>query len=181
MGAINRPLPAYTPVEVSTPPPTAPTSKRPGRRALFIVLAGILILALIGSALGAYFTFFAKGTSATTTTPGIMGHAYFVSSGFISPDSREGITDEVQVNLTNVSPAPTGKSYYEWLLNDKTMDWRPIFLGQLAYNNGTLNLFYPGDVLHSNLLATNSRFLVTEEDASTTPTSPSLDPHAWAH
>jgi hypothetical protein len=110
-----------------------------------------------------------------------MGHAYFVSSGFISPDSREGITDELQINLANVTPAPTGKSYYAWLLNDKTLDWRPIFLGQLAYNNGTLNLFYPGDALHSNLLATNSRFLVTEEDASTTPTSPSLDPHAWVY
>jgi eukaryotic-like serine/threonine-protein kinase len=180
--AINQsPLPVYTPVGMSTPPPTAPPSNRPRRRGLFIALAAILILALIGSALGAYFTFFAKGTPATTTTPEVMGHAYFVSSGFISPDSREGIADEVQINLANVSPAPTGKSYYAWLLNDKTLDWRPIFLGQLAYNNGTLNLFYPGDALHSNLLATNSRFLVTEEDASTTPTSPSLDPHAWVY
>jgi serine/threonine protein kinase len=181
VGAVYQPLPVHTPVGMSTPPPTAPPSKRPGRRGLFIVLAGILILALLGSALGAYFTFFAKGTPATTTTPEIMGHAYFVSSGFISPDSRQGITDELQVNLVNVSPAPTGKSYYAWLLNDKTLDWRPIFLGPLTYNNGTLNLSYPGDALHSNLLATNSRFLVTAEDASTTPSSPSLDPHAWAY
>jgi len=181
VGAINSPLPMHTPVGMSMPTPTAPTSKRPRRRGLFIALAAILILALIGSALGAYFTFFAKGTSGTTTTSEIMGHAYFVSSGFISPDSREGITDELQINLANMSPAPTGKSYYAWLLNDKTLDWRPIYLGQLTYNNGTLNLFYPGDALHSNLLATNSRFLVTEEDASTTPTSPSLDPHAWVY
>ena len=183
VGAINRPLPANTPVGMSTPPPPAPTPKRPRRRGLFIVLAAILILALIGSALGAYFTFFSKGTSATTTTatPQILGHAYFVSSGFVSPDSREGITDEVQINMENVSPAPSGKSYYAWLLNDITLDWKPIYLGQLAYNNGTLNLFYPGDAVHSNLLATNSRFLITEEDASAAPTSPSLDPHAWVY
>jgi hypothetical protein len=110
-----------------------------------------------------------------------MGHAYFASSGFISPDSREGITDELQINLVNISPAPTGKSYYAWLLNDKTLDWKPIYLGQLAYNSGTLNLFYPGDATHSNLLATNSRFLITEEDASAVPTSPSLDPNAWVY
>jgi hypothetical protein len=141
----------------------------------------LLILALICSALGAYFTFFAKGNSTTTTTSEIMGHAYFVSSGFISPDSRQGITDELQINLVNVSSAPTGKSYYAWLLNDKTLDYKPIYMGQLEYNNGTLNLFYPGDALHSNLLATNSRFLVTEEDASAAPTSPSLDPNAWVY
>jgi serine/threonine protein kinase len=181
VGAINRPLPVHTPVGMSMPPPAAPPSKRPGRRGLFMVLLAILILALIGSALGAYFTFFAKGTSTTTAIPENMGHAYFVSSGFVSPDSRQGIADELQINLINVSPAPSGKSYYAWLLNDKNLDWKPIFLGQLAYNNGTLNLFYPGDTIHSNLLATNSRFLVTEEDASATPTSPSLDPHAWVY
>ena len=181
--AIHQPLPVQTPVGVSTPPPTAPTSKRPRRRGLLIAMIVILILAVIGSALGAYFTFFAKGTPATTTTttPQLFGHAYFVSSGFVSPDSRQGITDELQINLVNVSPAPSGKSYYAWLLNDITMDWKPIYLGQLAYNSGTLNLFYPGDAVHSNLLATNSRFLVTEEDASTIPTSPSLDPHAWVY
>src|SRR6266480_5944169 len=126
VGAIYRPLPANTPVGMSMPPPTAPTSKRPRRRGLFIVLAGLLILALIGSVLGAYFTFFSKGT--TTTAPQIMGHAYFASSGIVSPDSREGITDELQINLANASPAPSGKSYYAWLLNDKTLDWRPIYL-----------------------------------------------------
>ncbi len=181
VGAINRPLPVHTPVGMSMPPPTTPTSKKPGRKGLFIVLLAILILALIGSALGAYFTFFSKGTSTTTTVPENMGHAYFASSGFISPDSKEGIADEIQINLINVSPSPSGKSYYAWLLNDKNLDWKPIYLGQLAYNNGTLNLFYHGDAIHSNLLATNSRFLVTEEDASTIPTSPSLDPHTWVY
>ena len=179
--AMNRPLTANTPVGTSTPPPAAPPAKKSNRRGLYIVLAAVLLLALIGSALGAYFTFFAKGTTATTTAPVNLGHAYFVSSGFVSPDSRSGITDELQINMVNVSPAPTGKGYYAWLLNDITMDWKPILLGQLTYNNGTLNLFYQGDAPHSNLLATNSRFLVTEEDASQPPTSPSLDPHAWMY
>src|SRR5260370_18874036 len=156
-------------------PPAAPTTKRPRRRGLLIVMLAILILAVIGSGLGAYFTFFAKGTTTTTTTttPQVFGHAYFVSSGFVSPDSRQGITDELQINLENVTPAPSGKSYYAWLLNDKTLDWKPIYLGQLAFNNGTLSLFFPGDAVHSNLLASNCRFLITVEDASSAPISPS--------
>lgn len=187
-GPITPLLPAYTPayptgnqsVGSSMSPPTAPSSKKPGRRVLYISLAALLILALIGSALGAYFAFFSKGTTATTT-PQIMGHAYFASSGFVSPYSKQGITDQLQVNLENVSPAPLGKSYYAWLLNDKTLDWKPIYLGQLAFNNGTLSLFFPGDAVHSNLLATNSRFLITEEDASAPPSSPSLDPNTWVY
>jgi eukaryotic-like serine/threonine-protein kinase len=189
-GPITPLLPGYTPaystgnqaVGISMPPPTAPSAKKPGRRGLYIVLAALLILALIGSALGAYFAFFSKGTpTTTTTTPQIVGHAYFVSSGFVSPYSRQGITDQLQINLENVSAAPLGKSYYAWLLNDITLDWRPIYLGQLAFNNGTLSLFYAGDAVHSNLLATNSRFLITEEDASAAPSSPSLDPKAWVY
>ncbi len=189
-GPITPLLPAYTPayptgnqaVGSSMPPPTAPASKKPKRRGLYVALAVLLILALIGSALGAYFAFFSKSTTTSTaTTPQIVGHAYFASSGFVSPDSKQGITDQLQVNLENVSPAPTGKSYYAWILNDKTLDWKPIYLGQLAYNNGTLSLFYPGDAVHSNLLATNSRFLITEEGASAAPSSPSLDPNAWIY
>ena len=187
-GPITPLLPAYTPayptgnqsVGSSMSPPTAPSSKKPGRRVLYISLAALLILALIGSALGAYFAFFSKGTTATTT-PQIMGHAYFASSGFVSPYSKQGITDQLQINLENVSPAPLGKSYYAWLLNDKTLDWKPIYLGQLTFNNGSLSLFFPGDTVHSNLLATNSRFLITEEDASAPPSSPSLDPNAWVY
>jgi len=185
-GLITPLLPAYTPAyatgnqpaRISTLPPTAPPSKKPGRRGLYIGLAALLLLALIGSALGAYFTFFSKG--ATMATP-IVGHAYFVSSGLLSPDSREGITDQLQINVDNVSPPQSGKNYYAWLLNDKTMTWRPIFLRSLVFNNNTLALFYPGDAVHSNLLATNSRFLITEEDAAVPPTSPSLDPNTWMY
>lgn len=171
--------PGNMPLGASMQPPTAPASKIPRKRGLWIALSGLLILVLVGSALGAYFTFFSKGT--TATTPQIVGHAYFVSSGLVSPESGQGITDKLQINLQNVSPPPSGKSYYAWLLNDKTLDYKPLYLGQLAFNNGTLTMFYPGDAVHSDLLATNNRFLITEEDATGAPTSPSLDPAAWVY
>jgi len=186
-GPITPIPPAYTPAYaaqsspagVSVQSPPTPPSKKPGRRGLLIALAALLILALIGSGLGAYFAFFSNGP--TATAPQIIGHAYFVSSGLLSPDSRQGITDQLQISLGNIPPPQQGKSYYAWLLNDKTQDWRPIFVGSLAFNHGALDLLYPGDVLHSNLLATNSRFLITEEDAAGPPTGPSLDPSTWRY
>jgi hypothetical protein len=84
------------------------------------------------------------------------------------------------MNLQNIPSPQTGKTYYAWLLNDKHMDWRPIPLGALTVNNGTATLFYPGDAQHTNLLATNSRFLITEE-ATQAPASPSLDPSTWRY
>jgi hypothetical protein len=141
-----------------------------------------LILALIGSALGAYFTFFAKGT--TTTAPPIVGHAYFVSSGLLNASSSVGIstvgiTDQVQVNLQNIAPPQSGMAYYAWLLSDKSLNLQPILLGALAANN---SLFYTGDsTQHLDLLAKYSRFLITEEDKSVQPTSPSLDPSKWIY
>lgn len=160
-------------------PPQAPSPQITRRRGLLIALAALLILALVGSVLGAYFAFFSKGTA--PVAPTIVGHAYFASSGLLSPDSKQGITDQLQINLENIPPPQPGKSYYAWLLNDITVEFKAIFVGQLTVNQGKVELFYPGDALHSNLLATNSRFLITEEDATVTPTNPSLDPGAWIY
>jgi len=164
-------------------PTTIPPQRR-GRNRILIVLSVILVLVLIGSGLGAYFTFFSHRTSTTTaTTPFIAGYAYFVSSGLLSAnaDSNQGITDEIQITLKNIPPPPTGKSYYAWLLNEKTLQWNPISLGALNVNNGVASISYGGDAAHTNLLATNSRFFVTEEDATTPPINPSQDAKALVY
>jgi len=175
--------PAYSssnyPAGVIMQPPQAPSPQKTRQRGLLIALAALLILALIGSGLGAYFAFFSKSTA--PVAPTIVGHAYFASSGLLSPDSKQGITDQLQINLENIPPPQQGKSYYAWLLNDIKLEFKPIFVGQLTVNQGKVELFYTGDTLHSNLLATNSRFLITEEDANAIPTNPSLDSGAWIY
>ncbi|HYX50733.1 MAG TPA: serine/threonine-protein kinase, partial [Ktedonobacteraceae bacterium] len=182
VGALHQYPPVNTPVGISMPPPTAPPAKKPRGRGLLIAILVILILAIIGSALGAYLTFFSKG--AVTTTPPIIGHAYFVSSGLLNASSSEGIstvgiTDQVQVNLQNTPAPPSGTAYYAWLLSDKTLNLQPVLLGPLAANN---SLFYNGDnTQHLDLLAKYSRFLITEEDKSAPPTGPSLDPSKWVY
>jgi hypothetical protein len=117
-----------------------------------------------------------------TTNSSIVGHAYFASSGLLSAnlESNQGITDQVQIRLNNISPPQTGMSYYAWLLNDTTKEWNPVFLGTLSINNGTTVLSYV-DPQHANLLASDSRFLVTEESAASQPVSPSLSQSAWIY
>jgi hypothetical protein len=56
-----------------------------------------------------------------------------------------------------------------------------ISLGALSVKQGTAHLFYPGDAVHTNLLASISRILITEEDAAITPLSPSLDQGTWKY
>lgn len=171
----------YLPANSSVPPltPTLPAFRKSRRPLLWIVLAVLLLLLLVGSSLGAYFTFFSKGTSpsAHSSAPLIVGHAYFVSSGLLSsnPGSNQGITDQLQIKLDNIPPPQSGKGYYAWLLNDINLDSKAIPLGQLTVHNGTAVLSFGGDANHSNLLATNSRLLITEEDTAIPPVSPSLD------
>ncbi len=170
-----------TPTGNYPPSPAPPAARRPRRQGLWISLIVLLILVVIGSSLGAYLILSAK-TPAATSTPSIVGHAYFVSSGLLSanPESNQGITDQVQVKLDNIPPPQAGMSYYAWLLNDKTQQWNPIALGALTVNNGTAVLSYV-DPQHTNLLASNSRFLVTEESAASAPLTPSLNSSAWRY
>jgi serine/threonine protein kinase len=171
--------PAVSPQPLSPP---SPQVRRPRRRGLWIALSVVLLLLVVGSSLGAYFLYFAKNNNTTTSTVPIVGHAYFASSGLLSsnPESNQGITDELQVQLNNIPPPPSGKSYYAWLLNDTTQQWNPIPLGALTINNGTAVLSYK-DKAFTDLLAANSRFLVTEESAAAQPLVPTADSSAWLY
>lgn len=171
--------PAQNSVATVTAPPQPVShtpSRKSGRRTLWIALTALLILLVLGSSLGAYLIFFSKGHSTPPTTssgPLIVGHAYFVSSGLLFQNATNGITDQLEIHLENIPAPAAGKAYYAWLLNDETMEWSPIYLGQLTVKTGgTVDLPYPGDSAFTNLLATNSRFLITEDDAATTPVAP---------
>jgi len=142
----------------------------------------LLVLVLAGSSLGAYFAFFSKSNTPAPTASSTVGHAYFGSSGLLSanPESNQGITDQIQVKMDNIPPPQAGMAYYVWLVNDKTQQWSPLALGELTINNGTGVLSYV-DAQHTNLLATNSRFLITEEIAASPPVTASLNPSTWRY
>lgn len=158
-------------------PPVAPaSSSKRGRPTLWIALAALLIVLVIGSSLGAYLIFF-RGPATTQTPPSnaagpaIVGQAYFVSSGLLILNSTTGITDQLQIHLKNIPTPPQGEAYYAWLLNDIKLQWSPVYLGELTLKSGgSIDFTYKGDT--TDLLATNSRFLITEDSATTTPVSP---------
>lgn len=168
------------PIVVPVPPhPVAPPRKR---RNLLIALIALLIIVLLSSVLGSYFVFFSRG-NVPPATP-IVGQAFFISSGLLStnPEDSQGITDQLQVNMKKIAPPSPGNAYYGWLLNTIGTGWKPIPLGKLTFHpDGTASLTYQGDANHTNLLASNSRFLITEGDASALPASPSVDPSTWLY
>ena len=160
---------------VPPPTPVPPVQKRrPGW--LYNALVAGLVVVLVGSAFGAYLIF---TRSTTLTQPTLLGHAFFVSSGLLSSkSSNQGITDELQINLQNLPDPQPGNRYYAWLLNDHQINLPAVALGSLPLNHGQVTMTY-SDPQHNNLLASYSRFLITEEDANQPPTNPSLDTNTW--
>lgn len=177
--SLQPPAGAALPVSVFPSPPVP----RKRRRWLIIGLIAALIAILLGT--GSFFFLFPHTGKSTTsqqmTTQQIMGHAFFISSGQTGETSSQGITDELQINLSSVSPPASGKNYYGWLEPDvnNTMGM-PVFLGNLPVNNGAIQYLYK-DPRHTNLLATTSRFLITEEDSAVKPNIPSPDVSTWRY
>jgi eukaryotic-like serine/threonine-protein kinase len=171
------------PLTETTPPVLSP---RPApafwqRRGLRLALVILIICVLIGSGLGTLFLL----THHSTTTPvatAVVGKAFFVSSGQVNLTTNQGTNDEFQVNLQNIPDPHSGKSYYAWLLPDTSQsEAAPLMIGKVPVNHGVIHFFYGGDSHHANLLATTSRFLITEEVANVTPSVPSPDLSTWRY
>lgn len=165
---------------ISTP---LPAGARPRVNRLAVGIIILLLIALITASLG-YFLMVSHtipiGAPAMTNV--VLGDVTFVSSNQISENSSQGLNDEVLVDLNKIAQPATGKSYYAWLLGDKSQsDMRTILLGTLPVTNGHAQLLYPGDRNHTNLLGITSRFLVTEEDAGMVPLTPSPDYSTWRY
>lgn len=167
---------ATPPVRSSSPPHTLLR----GRKRLFIALFVILLLLASGS-IGAIFVFpaYHKNPPAATTVP-VVGDVFFLNSGQLNDQNSQGIEDELQVDLHNISNPAAGKSYYAWLLPDiSENETKPtILLGTLRINQGNIHLLYTNPQ-HTNLLLYASRFLITEEDSSAPPLRPSPNVSTW--
>jgi hypothetical protein len=156
-----------------------PDKRKPLHKSLYL-WGGILLAFIIvfGGSIAAFLKL-KQAPAATPVQNTIVGHAFFVNSGQISLSSNAGIADQMQISLQNISPPTAGKSYYVWLLSDSKTQALPLLLGTLPVQNGAATLAYPGDSHHTDILASYSRFLVTEENASTPPVNYTLDKSAW--
>ncbi len=166
-----------TPPVQPTPPPQQASRRRP---TLLLLLTIALVLGIVGSFIILPHAFHTSAPAATP--PVIAGHIAFTGSGQLSETSSQGIADQVTVDLSQLPPPAAHRSYYAWLLGDRTQsDPQALLLGTLQVNNGNSHLFYQGDNKHTNLLQTMSRFLVTEEDSAVTPIAPSPDQNSWRY
>lgn len=141
--------------------PLAPPEK-PRRSRLSVafvaLIACIIILVGIGASTVAWLAL-QHNTSATTTpnlTGTVVGHIVFISS--------KGTFDQVEVDLQNISAPPAGKTYYAWLDIVASSGESAMPHWQLCTVQGIVHCLYAGDTQHSNLLAKNDRFLITEEN-----------------
>ncbi|GHO82054.1 hypothetical protein [Dictyobacter formicarum] len=180
---VSQPLPPVrSQQQTSQPlPPGGPNKQHPRRLpAVFAVITMALILAIIGS-----FLVFSRSFQSIASQPAApvnIGRLTFTSSGQVNENSSQGIADQVVLDAHNLPTPAAGKKYYAWLLGDKSQnDPTSIALGALTINNGNAHLFYAGDAQHSNLLLHSSRVLITEEDATMPPLSPSVDMHSWRY
>jgi serine/threonine protein kinase len=165
-------------------PAISEAEKRRKMRLSRVLLAGLLVAASIGAILLLVRSNFSQPTNARPpiNTNQVVGHAYFTNSGQLNPDNSQGINDGIVLTLHNIPDPPAGKAYYAWLLGDKVYS-EPLTtaLGRLTINQGNVSLSYTDTKRHSNLLAYESRLLITEEDGLTTPVSFSPDTKAWAY
>jgi hypothetical protein len=147
-----------------------------------VALLALLLTVILGSVAGVFLVNMRHTPAPMVSGQGIVGHAYFVSSGQLNENTSQGIADRLQIALNTIPPPHSHKSYYVWLLsdNDSQTTISPILLGS-SRSGGHIALFYAGSSHHDDLLAHYSRLLVTEEDEGTVPTNPSLDTQTWKY
>ncbi len=190
-----------SPTNVIQPPPGSapplalpsllPTRTKRRWKTLYTVLVALVILALLGSGLGAYFIFFQKNNPPVALqVPG--GQAVFLSSGQFNSGTAQGIGDQLQINLRNIPDPQPGKSYFAWLLADKhpqveqqtlqpTLQFTlPLLLGKLPVSRGTIKFSYTAPD-YGNLISVASRMLITEENTNGTPRGPAADRSTWRY
>ena len=191
-GSMQGPPVPTAPMISSYPGVPVPPSSPPKRqwKGWYTALIVLLVVALLGSSLGAFLILHNRANQ-PAAVPG--GQAFFLSSGQLDPGSAQGIADQMQIELQNVSDPQPGKSYYAWLLADRHPHVEqpalepqpqftlPLLLGKLPVSHGSVSFFYQGTAQHDNLFSTSSRLLVTEEDANGTPRGPGADRGTWRY
>jgi eukaryotic-like serine/threonine-protein kinase len=190
--------PQATPLPAMHSPSPPPSQQRRRWRTLYGVVAALIIIAVLGSAVLVFFLKYTAAQVSPALASAVVGHCFFVSSGQLNPDSAQGIADQLEIDLQNIPDPQSGKGYYAWLLPDRhpkaendplqpTPQFAlPLLLtsSPLPVNHGRISFFYKGTAQHDNLFSLASRLLITEENANGAPhnpLSPGADRGTWRY
>ena len=111
-----------------------------------------------------------------------VGQLFFGNSGQLDATGTRGLNDVVTVKLGGIAPPASGNALYAWLRPDQGQDETgSILLGTLTVVANQAQQLTYSDPLHTDLLATYSGLLVTEESAKQPPITPSLDTSTWRY
>ena len=152
-----------------------------------LILASLLVLlaVLVVSGIAVEPIFIQNRAQGSPSLPpgshAVVGQLSFLSSGQVRDNSSQGIADIVRLQLQVPHGPAAGKQYYAWLLPDAgNAEAQTLLLGPVIRQGQAGQVLY-SDPQHTNLLASASRLLVTEQDASVTPLSPSTDRRDWRY
>jgi hypothetical protein len=151
---------------------------------LLIIVSILLVLTLVGSGLGFYLT---RPAPVVVHKPKpvvqipVYGQLYFYSTDMAIVTATTHTLDAVDITLQNLQPLAKGDSYYAWLLPDVANEsGSSLLLGQFTPEDGKAHLTYQSPI-EKNLLAVDSRFLITEESTSPVPDAPTADQGKWRY
>ncbi|HEX3640350.1 MAG TPA: helix-turn-helix transcriptional regulator, partial [Ktedonobacteraceae bacterium] len=163
-----------------THPSPGPRLSRRWKRSVSLLLSLVIIIILVMSSVLAT-TFFLHRIPSNDMSDSFVGMLSFSSSGIGQDTTSQGIVDQIQIKLHLLQLPSADKRYYVWLMPDQNNpEGSVVPLGILRIQGTTGQLSY-GDPQHTNLLASYSGLLITEQDASPIPQAPSLDQSVWRY
>lgn len=185
MQSFSPPLASYVPLSDTPPHGSPPQAPRRGGSPLAsarsrVIIALVLVL-LVGGALGAFAILRNNGT---TLGAHATGQIAFIDSS----NGLPGHTDALNISIQNLEAPPAGSQYDAWLVNDATEQIIP--LGSLTANGQTFALSYAGDAKNgqagTNLIGAGDKVEVSLEQGSVNgPTrvilSATFPPKAFIH
>ncbi len=182
----QEPLADHSHPTLASGPPASATQRLPiwleKHFSLVALLALLVVLVVSGVVIGLPLL---QGRNQVSSQPSnthaALGQLVFLSSGQVGDNSSQGIADTISLQMQIQRGPAAGKQYYAWLLPEQSnAEAPPILLGTIIKHEQVGQMTYR-DPQHTNMLSSTSRLLVTEQDASITPLTPSTDPSDWRY
>jgi hypothetical protein len=185
--AQERPLASPNQLATVEPLPLRPQSRRRpvrqqlSRRSFGTVAAVVAAACIVIASLAIALRFFHPQPPLAQQSIGCASFASSATDFLSQHDGSIGVNDELLIDLYSLQAPAAGKSYYGWLLaNRSDLKTEIIPLGKLPFHQGKISYLYK-DPAHRNLLLTSSYFLITQEETHGTTLTPTPDRTEWRY